>query len=110
MSSTRMHDSPDDIAIVGMAGRFPGAGNIERYWQNLREGVSSISFFSAEEMESAGIDQTLLENPNYVKAGALLENIDLFDAHFFGFTSREAELMDPQQRFFLECAWETLEE
>jgi acyl transferase domain-containing protein len=110
MSSARMHDSQEDIAIIGMAGRFPGASNIERYWQNLRDGVTSISFFTEEELKSAGIDQGLLRNPNYVKAGAVLDDVDLFDADFFGFTRRESELMDPQQRFFMECAWETLEE
>lgn len=110
MSSKRIRDSHEDIAIVGMSCRFPGADNIERYWQNLRDGVTSISFFTEDELKAAGIAQSLFENPNYVKAGAVLDDEDLFDAQFFGFTDRESELMDPQQRVFMECAWEALEE
>ena len=98
-----------DIAIIGMAGRFPGAADIDAFWNNLRDGVESISFFSDEELLAAGLDPTLLDNPSYVKAGAILPDIDLFDADFFGFTPREAELLDPQQRVFLETAWEALE-
>jgi amino acid adenylation domain-containing protein len=97
------------IAIVGMAGRFPGAANIEEFWKNLREGVESISAISDEELAAAGLGADLTNSPNYVKAGALLEGIELFDAAFFGYTPREAELMDPQQRVFLEVAWEALE-
>jgi len=98
-----------DIALVGMAGRFPGAKNLDAFWQNLVEGVNSITFFSDAELEAANIDSDLLKNPLYVKAGAVLENIELFDASFFGYTRREAEIMDPQHRFFLECAWEAIE-
>ncbi|HEU4508571.1 MAG TPA: SDR family NAD(P)-dependent oxidoreductase [Pyrinomonadaceae bacterium] len=101
--------SIDGIAIIGMAGRFPGARNIEQFWHNLRDGVESISFFTDEELEAAGIEPALLNAPNYVKAGAVLEDIDLFDASFFGFNPREAALTDPQHRFFLECAWEAME-
>ncbi len=98
-----------DIAIIGMAGRFPGAANLDQFWRNLKAGVESISFFSDEELLAAGVDPAILNAPNYVKAGGMLEGIDLFDASFFGFTPREAEIMDPQQRLFLECAWESLE-
>jgi acyl transferase domain-containing protein len=103
------NDSLGDIAIIGMAGRFPGAKNIAEFWQNLKNGVESISFFSAEQLGSLGID-SLLNNPNYVRAGGVLEGIDMFDASFFGVSAREAEILDPQQRLFLECAWEALED
>ncbi|GAB1539414.1 beta-ketoacyl synthase N-terminal-like domain-containing protein [Scytonema sp. NUACC21] len=98
-----------EIAIVGMVGRFPGANNLEEFWQNLQNGVESIEFFSDEELKSAGIDLDKVNDPNYVKAGSVLEDIELFDASFFGFNPREAECIDPQQRIFLECAWEALE-
>jgi amino acid adenylation domain-containing protein len=98
-----------DIAIIGMAGRFPGAKDIDTFWQNLCDGVESIHFFSNEELESEGIDRDLLDNPNYVKAIGYLEDIDQFDAAFFGYPPREAELMDPQQRLLHECAWQVFE-
>lgn len=109
MSSGWMSTSVEGIAIIGMAGRFPGARNIDEFWQNLKDGVESIAFFTDEELVSAGIEPTVLSNPNYIKAKALLEDIELFDASFFGFNPREAAIMDPQQRIFLECAWEALE-
>src|SRR5437870_1581260 len=83
-----------EIAIIGMAGRFPGAKNVEELWRNLRDGVESISFFSDEELESSGIDPAVLSAPKYVKAGGVLEDIELFDASFFGFSPREAEITD----------------
>ncbi|MEO0537755.1 MAG: SDR family NAD(P)-dependent oxidoreductase [Cyanobacteria bacterium P01_A01_bin.123] len=98
------------IAIVGMAGRFPGAKGIDQFWQNLCEGVESISFFTDEELVAAGADSALLNDSSYVKAGAVLDDIERFDARFFGFSAREAEMMDPQHRLFLECAWEALED
>src|SRR5918911_1285691 len=98
-----------EIAIIGMAGRFPRARSVDQFWQNLRDGVESISFFSDEELEAAGVERSALSDPNYVKAGAVLDDLELFDASFFGFNPREAEIMDPQHRFFLECAWEALE-
>ncbi|MGV2831538.1 beta-ketoacyl synthase N-terminal-like domain-containing protein [Myxosarcina sp. GI1(2024)] len=98
-----------EIAIIGMVGRFPGAKNIEEFWRNLQDGVESITSFTDEELKSSGIDIDTLNNPNYVKAGAILENVELFDASFFGFNPREAETLDPQQRLFLECAWSALE-
>ncbi|MEW6736803.1 MAG: SDR family oxidoreductase, partial [Acidobacteriota bacterium] len=101
--------STREIAIIGMAGRFPGASNLDRFWQNLCNGVESISFFTDEELASAGIDAELLHQSNYVKAAATLEDIDMFDAAFFGINPREAEIMDPQHRIFLETAWEALE-
>src|SRR5437868_15456533 len=98
-----------EIAIVGMSCRFPGAGNIEEFWRNLRDGVESITFLTDEELEPSGVDPAALDDPNYVKAAAVIDDADLFDATFFGYTPREAEIMDPQQRLFLECAWEAFE-
>ncbi len=98
-----------DIAIIGMAGRFPGAPNIETFWENLKNGVESISFFTNQELEEAGVEPRLLENPNYVKGCGILQNIDRFDASFFGYIPAEAEVMDPQVRLFHQCAWEALE-
>ncbi|MGJ5628673.1 beta-ketoacyl synthase N-terminal-like domain-containing protein [Nostoc sp. CALU 1950] len=97
------------IAIIGMAGRFPGAKNVAQFWQNLCDGVESISYFSDEELLASGVEPDYLRDRNYVKAGFVLEDIEMFDAAFFGFSPREAELLDPQQRVFLECAWEALE-
>ena len=98
-----------EIAIIGMAGRFPGARNVGEFWRNLRDGVESISFFTDEELRSSGIDPSLVDDPNYVKARGIVEDAELFDASFFGYSLREAQIMDPQQRLFLECAWEALE-
>jgi amino acid adenylation domain-containing protein/non-ribosomal peptide synthase protein (TIGR01720 family) len=98
-----------EIAIIGLAGRFPGAKNVEEYWQNVRNGVETISSFSNEELLSAGVSQMELEDPSYVRRGGVIEDIDLFDAAFFGYSPREAELLDPQQRLFLECTEEALE-
>jgi len=98
-----------EIAVIGMAGRFPGAKNVDEFWQNLSDGVESISFFSEDELEASSVSPALRRRANYVPAGAVLDNVEFFDASFFGFNPREAELMDPQQRFFLECAWEALE-
>ncbi|HEY0781993.1 MAG TPA: beta-ketoacyl synthase N-terminal-like domain-containing protein, partial [Thermoanaerobaculia bacterium] len=97
------------IAIVGMAGRFPGAADLTAFWDNLRNGVESISFFSREELAEAGVTDDLLADPKFVPAGGVLEGAELFDAPFFDVSPREAQLMDPQQRVFLECAAEALE-
>jgi len=98
-----------DIAVIGLAGRFPKAPNIETFWQNLRNGVEAISFFTEEELRLAG-SQPPGKDPNFVKARAVLEDADKFDAEFFGINPKEAEIMDPQHRLFLECAWEALED
>ncbi|MBW4630836.1 MAG: SDR family NAD(P)-dependent oxidoreductase [Iphinoe sp. HA4291-MV1] len=98
-----------DIAVIGMFGRFPRARNLDEFWHNLHSGVESISFFSNQELESVGVDSSLLSDPNYVKANAVLEDIELFDASFFDYSPRTAEIMDPQHRLFLETAWEALE-
>jgi acyl transferase domain-containing protein len=109
MGSEKLSESLDGIAIIGMAGRFPGAKNVEEFWQNLRLGVESISVFTDEELIAAGIDPAIIDDANYVKAGGVLEDIELFDAGFFDFTPKEAEMTDPQHRLFLECANEALE-
>ncbi|WP_163340947.1 type I polyketide synthase [Desulfopila sp. IMCC35008] len=98
-----------DIAIIGMQCRFPGAASVDDYWRNLRNGVESIRRFTPDELLEAGVDPKLSSKPGYVAAGSVLDGIDLFDAGFFGYTATEAELMDPQQRFFLETAYTALE-
>jgi acyl transferase domain-containing protein len=99
-----------EIAIVGMAGRFPGAGDVETFWRNLAEGVESIWRFSEPELREAGKDPKLLGDPDYVRARPVLDDVELFDAGFFGFAPREAEVLDPQSRIFLECAMAALED
>jgi acyl transferase domain-containing protein/acyl carrier protein len=99
-----------EIAVIGMSGRFPGAENIDRFWENLEQGVESIAFFSDEELEKEGIQTPLLDNPDYVRAKGIVEKIEYFDAHFFDYTPKEAEIMDPQTRLFHECVWEALED
>ena len=98
-----------EIAVVGMAGRFPGAQDIEAYWRNLRDGVESVTFYTDEELRASGVPESLLRHPNYVKSGAPLDDMDQFDASFFGFGPRDAAIMDPQHRNFLEMSWTALE-
>jgi acyl transferase domain-containing protein/thioesterase domain-containing protein len=97
------------IAVVGMAGRFPGARNLAEFWCNLHDGVESIRVLGDEQLIAAGATPAELENPDYVRAAAILEDVDRFDAAFFGLSPRDASIMDPQHRHFLECAWEALE-
>ena len=89
-----------EIAVIGMAGRFPGAKNLDQFWQNLCAGVESIKFFTDEELLAKGVAAETLDDPNYVKAEAILDDIEMFDASFFDFTPREASLIDPQHRLF----------
>jgi phthiocerol/phenolphthiocerol synthesis type-I polyketide synthase E len=105
------HDpaAPEGFAVVGMAGRFPGAADLDEFWRNLRDGVESITFWSREELAAAGVDPALLADPRYVPAAGALAGADRFDAAFFGFSPREAEILDPQHRLFLEHAWTALE-
>lgn len=98
-----------DIAIVGMSARFPGANNIDEFWQNIQNKVESISFFSNHDLVDLNIEEEVLNDPNYVKAASILSDIEHFDARFFGYTPKEAELIDPQHRLFIECAWSSLE-
>ena len=97
------------IAIVGMAGRFPGARNLDEFWRNMRDGVESLETFTDADLDAAGIPSDVRSNPNFVRKGTVLEGADQFDAGFFGISPREAQIIDPQQRIFLECAWEALE-
>ena len=99
-----------EVAVIGMAGRFPGSKDIHAFWENLKNGVESITFFSDEELEKAGIPPNLINNPNYIKASGVLENAEYFDAFFFGYIPNEAEIMNPEMRLFHECAWEALED
>ncbi len=99
-----------DIAVVGMAGRFPGARNLEEFWHNLVEGVESITRFSDEELLRSGVPAGCLSNPNYVKAAPILEDPSQFDADFFGFLPIEARTLDPQHRILLELAHEAIED
>jgi phthiocerol/phenolphthiocerol synthesis type-I polyketide synthase E len=99
----------NDIAVVGMAGRFPGARNVEEFWVNIRDGRESISDLSDDDLRRAGVSDDLLANSKYVKSSPILESMECFDAGFFGITPRDAAIMDPQHRQFLECVWEALE-
>jgi amino acid adenylation domain-containing protein len=99
----------DCVAIIGMSGRFPGASDVEAFWQNVAAGKVTISHFSASELEarnSAGLES----GPDYVAARGVLENPGMFDAEFFGISPRDAESMDPQHRIFLETCWNALED
>ena len=99
----------NDIAIVGLACRLPGAVTAQEYWMNLCDGVESVSFFSDQDLIAANVDPSLLANPNYVKAAATLQDVEMFDASFFGYSPRDAALIDPQHRLFLEVCWEAFE-
>ncbi|MBZ4422890.1 amino acid adenylation domain-containing protein [Myxococcus sp. RHSTA-1-4] len=104
-------DTGNDIAIIGMAGRFPGATSLIEFWSNLRSGVESISFWSEAETErSPLIPEELWMHPRFIRAGGILEGADHFDHNFFDVPLREAQWMDPQQRVFLQCAWAALED
>ncbi|MEU2153838.1 beta-ketoacyl synthase N-terminal-like domain-containing protein [Streptomyces sp. NPDC019396] len=103
-------DTEDLIAIVGMAGRFPGSRDVAEFWQNALAGTEAVVEYSRDELIAAGEDPALVDDPQYVRSGAPLEDHDRFDAKAFGYTPREARLMDPQVRIFLECAWAALED
>ncbi|MCA1612830.1 MAG: condensation domain-containing protein [Acidobacteria bacterium] len=109
MSNADSLEHLGQIAVVGMSARFPGARNVARFWENLRDGVESISHFSDEELAAEGVAEAVFSNPKYVRAKAILDDIEMFDAAFFGINPREAQIIDPQHRFFLECASEALE-
>ncbi|HHH49517.1 MAG TPA: acyltransferase domain-containing protein, partial [Saprospiraceae bacterium] len=99
-----------DIAIIGMSGRFPGARNLKEFWQNLEEGKDVSKVFTTEELRDAGISPQLFHSPDYVNRGMPLADADCFDASFFGYLPKEAALMDPQHRIFLELAYAALED
>jgi amino acid adenylation domain-containing protein len=103
-------DRYEGIGIIGMAGRFPGAESVEEFWANLVAGKESVSYFTDEELSESGLNPTeLRRRGRYVPARGLLKNAECFDAAFFGVHPKEAEVMDPQQRIFLEMCWAALE-
>jgi len=105
------HEPTDDIAIIGMAGRFPGARDLRAFWHNLQGGVDAIGHFSEEELMATGLFPIeVIRHPDFIAAKGVLDDADLFDAAFFGISPREAELMDPQHRLLMECAWHALED
>ncbi|MDR5652846.1 type I polyketide synthase [Ruixingdingia sedimenti] len=102
--------SDTDIAIVGMAAHLPGAGSVAAYWDNLCNGIESIRRLGDDDLRAAGESAARMRQPNYVPAAATLDGFERFDAEFFGFSPKEAAIMDPQHRQFLEVAWEALED
>jgi acyl transferase domain-containing protein/thioesterase domain-containing protein/acyl carrier protein len=102
--------SPTDIAIVGMACHLPDASGPRAYWRNLCEGVESVRTFSDDELRARGVDPAHLRRANYVRSGVVLDSLEQFDAGFFGFSPKDASILDPQHRHFLECCWEALED
>jgi amino acid adenylation domain-containing protein len=109
MSDHETQDLSNALAIVGMSGRFPGAPTVAEFWRNQLAGVESIAHFRVEDLEVANA-AAVAADPTYVPARPVLDDVDLFDAAFFGIYPKEAELMDPQQRIFLECCWEAIED
>lgn len=112
-SSTGTHDSqlPESgVAVIGMAGRFPGANSVSAFWRNLRNGVESIVDLSEDELLAAGVTERTLANRSYVRRAALMAGIENFDAEFFGFTPHAARMLDPQHRLFLQSVFHALED
>ena len=110
MSYADAYEPLDGIAIVALAGRFPGARDVEEFWENLVAGRETISHFAEDELEPADpVDMASRRDPSYVRARGVLEDVEMFDAAHFKMSPREAEVTDPQQRVFLETAWEALE-
>lgn len=108
MQTSDNQDPIDGVAIIGMVGRFPGAGNVDEFWRNLCEGLESTTFFEDEEIDPS-IDPNLCKDPSYVKARGIIPGGETFDAAFFGINPLEAVVMDPQARVFLELVYEALE-
>lgn len=105
-----LHSFPEHaVAIVGMAGRFPDAENLDDFWANMRNGKESLATFDDADLDAAGVPGAVRADPGFVRKGTVLTGTDLFDARFFGLSPREAQIIDPQHRIFLECAWEALE-
>jgi acyl transferase domain-containing protein/acyl carrier protein len=102
-------DYASAVALIGMAGRFPGAGSVDELWRNVVAGVKGLRELTDDELRAAGADPGQLADPRYVRVGAPLADLDRFDASVFGINPREADSMDPQHRIFLECSWEALE-
>ncbi len=111
MNDTEVQDIPfQHVAIIGMSGRFPGAGNVDAFWRNLAEGVESIRHFDEDELRALGVPAEALASPHYVRAAARMDGAEDFDPAFFEMTPREAEITDPQHRVLLECAHAALED
>src|SRR5262249_53554039 len=108
-SNSESPTTVEAIAVIGLAGRFPGARNVEELWNNLKDGAETITRFSDQELKSAGTDPAYSKLPGFVNAGSILTTIDKFDAGMFGNSARDSECIDPQQRLFLETAWDCLE-
>jgi acyl transferase domain-containing protein len=98
------------IAVVGMACRVPGARNTREFWNNLRNGVESLTELTDAELEAAGVEPALVRDPNYVRRAMIMPDMEMFDAGFYGMSPKDAAIMDPQTRHFLECAWESFED
>jgi acyl transferase domain-containing protein/acyl carrier protein len=108
-SSNAENFPPSAVAVIGMAGRFPGSPDVDAFWRNLRDGVEGITHFTEDELREEGVSDALLARPEYVRARGAVDGVDRFDASFFNYRARDAELMDPQIRFFLEACWEAME-
>ena len=100
----------EQIAVIGMSMRFPGAKNTDEFWNNLISAQESIFRFSDQELEADGVKPIQYKDKKYVRAKAIIEDYDSFDANFFGYSPRDAQIIDPQQRIFLECASSALED
>ena len=98
------------VAVIGLAGRFPGAKSVNEFWENLVNEKESISFFTDDELIESRVDPKLIKHSSYVRARGVIEDSEYFDASFFGYSPREAEILDPQHRVFLECAWHAMED
>ncbi len=111
MSDTADQEELDGrIAIIGMSCRAPGANSVAEFWENIRQGRESLTELTDDELVAAGVPESLIRNPDYVKAGMFLQDPGGFDAGFFGFSPRDAQILDPQHRHFLEVCWEALED
>jgi len=108
-SQSKVAGRSNDVAVIGMSCRFPGAENIDAFWENLVNGVESITFFDKQDLLNGGFSPSVFDRDEFVKASPMIKDARGFDAEFFGYSARDAELMDPQQRLFLECAWEAFE-
>jgi acyl transferase domain-containing protein/thioesterase domain-containing protein len=102
--------APGSVAVVGMAGRFPAAASVAELWQLLDQEREAARWLTDEELLAANVSPSAIRDPNYVRASLILPDMEMFDAEFFGFSPRDAAILDPQHRHFLECAWEALED
>ncbi|GAB2585150.1 type I polyketide synthase [Ramlibacter solisilvae] len=105
-----MNVEPGSVAIVGMAGHFPSARSTAELWRLLQGGLEATQWPGDDELRAAGVSDAELADPNYIRAALVLPDMEMFDAEFFGFSKRDAGVLDPQHRHFLECAWEALED